>query len=83
VFKISLTPSSEKQLSKLPDNIYLQIRKLINVLKEHPYPAGCKKLNNIDGFRVRTGKYRILYTVDSKLKSIVIYKIGHRKDVYR
>ena len=83
MFEVSLNASAEKQLSKLPDFAYLKIRRVINLLKDNPFPAGCKKLNNMDGFRIRTGKYRILYTVNYDLKLCMIYKIAHRKDVYR
>ena len=32
--------------------------------------------------RVRSGNYRVLYTVRSNPQSIVILDIGHRKDIY-
>ena len=83
MYKVSLTSSSEKQLIRLPDFAYLKIRRIINLLKETPFPAGCKKLNNLEGYRIRMGKYRILYNVNNSSKSIIVYKIGHRKDVYR
>jgi mRNA interferase RelE/StbE len=36
-----------------------------------------------DVFRIRTGVYRIIYSVSGRRLVIVILKIGHRKDVYR
>ncbi|MGH6691014.1 MAG: type II toxin-antitoxin system RelE family toxin [Gammaproteobacteria bacterium] len=34
-------------------------------------------------FRLRQGRYRILYTVDDVELAVVVVKIGHRRDVYR
>ena len=53
------------------------------MLKDNPRPVGCKKLTNEEGYRIRVGNYRILYKIDDKNFSINIYKITHRKDVYR
>jgi mRNA interferase RelE/StbE len=52
-------------------------------LENNPFPAGCKKLKNRDGFRIRVGDYRVLYFADTKSKKIVVGAIGHRRDVYR
>lgn len=53
------------------------------MLKVNPRPVGCKKLTNEEGYRIRVGNYRILYTIDDTNSSVNIYKIAHRKDVYR
>jgi len=55
----------------------------ILALRANPLPSGIKKLKNMDGYRLRVGAYRVLYTVNEKEKLLEIYAIGHRKDVYR
>jgi mRNA interferase RelE/StbE len=55
----------------------------IDDLQVDPRPSGCKKLVGGNGFRVRTRDYRILYTVDDNLHLVRIYRIGHRREVYR
>jgi mRNA interferase RelE/StbE len=65
-----------------------QIVAKIEMLAENPYPNGCKKLHNVmDGdypvHRVRSGDYRILYSVRNNPDQIVVLDIGDRKDVYR
>jgi len=53
-------------------------------LAHEPFPQGARKLTGYDDvFRVRRGRYRILYSVSEPTLIIVILKIGHRKDVYR
>ena len=36
----------------------------------------------VDPYRVRQGRYRIIYSVDDR-GVLAIIKIGHRRDVYR
>lgn len=52
-------------------------------LADQPRPSGCEKLTGRDLFRVRQGNYRILYEVQDRDLTIIIFKIGHRRDVYR
>jgi mRNA interferase RelE/StbE len=33
--------------------------------------------------RIRVGDYRILYTIDDRQKIVAIYRIRHRREVYR
>lgn len=74
----------EKELLSSPSTIQERLKEALEKLKQYPHPTGSKKLlGRLDCFRVRVGTYRVLYDVLSKEKSIVILKIGPRKDVYR
>lgn len=35
------------------------------------------------GFRVDQGEYRILYTMNSVDQVVTIFRVGHRREVYR
>lgn len=59
------------------------VMKGIESLCRNPRPPGCKKLVGHQAWRVRQGRYRILYTVDDEVVTIVIIRVGSRKDVYR
>jgi mRNA interferase RelE/StbE len=54
-------------------------------LAENPRPAGVKKLkgNNEDLYRIRSGDYRVVYSIEDEIRVVDIRKIGHRKDIYR
>ena len=41
--------------------------------------AVCKKLVGENGYRIRTGDYRILYAVDSRSRIVSIYRIGNSR----
>jgi mRNA interferase RelE/StbE len=41
-----------------------------------------RHLENIQGYKLRVGEYRIILDVDSTIKILNVLKIGHRKNVY-
>ena len=56
----------------------------VRSLGTNPRPQGSEKLAGYgDRYRVRQGKYRIIYLVDDQRREVTIFKVGHRKDVYR
>ena len=56
----------------------------IEQLAADPHPRQSKKLARSErGYRLRVGKYRIIYQVDEAAKEVTIYTIKHRKEVYR
>lgn len=56
----------------------------VQALAANPRPQGSEKLAGYaDRFRARQGNYRIIYLVDDEHREVTIFKIGHRKDVYR
>ncbi|MFQ6119660.1 MAG: type II toxin-antitoxin system RelE/ParE family toxin [Methanosarcinales archaeon] len=66
------------------DKTYSRIDRGIQDLKENPLPRGVKKLKGTNNkYRIRQGNYRILYEIDKESKLIIIYRIKHRKKVYR
>lgn len=83
-YQISIAPAAERQLKKLPEQVVAQIVPLLKSLAEDPRPVGVKKLKGGDGiWRVRTGDYRILYTVEDRKLTILVLSIDHRKQVYK
>ncbi len=81
---IEISRTAEKQLRKLDPDDRSRVAKAMVALADDPYPQGSRKLAGYDDvFRVRVGRYRILYEVSGKKLIIIILKIGHRKDVYR
>lgn len=83
MYQIKLDRRVEKELDKIPDKRFDKIRKVILSLKDNPRPFGVKKLSNQEHWRIRVGEYRILYEIDDKDKVITIFRIKHRKEVYK
>jgi len=82
VYEVLVLPAAQKDLDNLEAPVFARILKKIRALSEDARPPGCLKLTDEDGYRNRTGDYRILYRIDDALKRIYIYRIKHRKDVY-
>ena len=82
-YDIVFSVSANKELSKLDRLIAKRIVLKIDNLSRTPFPSGVKKLQGEDLFRIRVGDYRVVYSINSSEKKIVIYRIRHRKDVYK
>ncbi|MCH7475229.1 MAG: type II toxin-antitoxin system RelE/ParE family toxin [Gemmatimonadetes bacterium] len=83
-YSIEISRTAEKQLEKLNRDDQRRVGRAILALADDPRPQGSRKLTGYDDvFRIRVGRYRVLYSISGKTLIIIILKIGHRKDVYR
>lgn len=81
--KILIKPSAVKELETLPARDRARIVSAIRCLSDAPRPPGCEKLSAQESYRIRQGRYRVLYEVDDTNATLTVVKIGHRRDVYR
>ncbi len=83
-YEVDVSRTAEKQLRKLPRDDQERVVRRILLLAEDPFPQGARRLTGYDDvYRVRVGRYRILYSVARRQLVIIILKVGHRKDPYR
>ena len=84
-YTLLLERQAEKALRELPLPVLRRIDARLLALSTEPQPRGALKLKGKEGegWRVRVGDYRILYTIDTNQGIIKVYRIGHRRDVYR
>ncbi|MCZ6552198.1 MAG: type II toxin-antitoxin system RelE/ParE family toxin [SAR324 cluster bacterium] len=59
------------------------LRDSVESLGDNPRPAGCVKLKGREGWRIRVGRYRVVYEIDDRGGTITVLHIGHRRDIYR
>lgn len=73
----------EKQILNLPEEYNQLVIKNIADLSNNPRPKGVKKIiKNI--YRIRVGRYRIIYEINDNYKLIVITKVAKRdENTYR
>jgi mRNA interferase RelE/StbE len=55
----------------------------ITMLSQDPRPPGCEKLTGQERYRLRQGRYRIVYSIQDDEHTVWVVKVGHRKDIYR
>ncbi|MBS3908042.1 MAG: type II toxin-antitoxin system RelE/ParE family toxin [Actinobacteria bacterium] len=83
VYRIYFKVSVEKDFTQIPKKDIKKILKRIEMPAEEPRPTGCEKLTGQDRYRIRQGRYRVVYSVADNDHMVWIVKISHRKDVYR
>lgn len=83
MYKIEVRDTARKQILKIPPPHFQRIKVCINDLEQNPRPAGAIKLKGETGYRVRVGDYRILYEIDDAAQLVIIYRVKHRREVYR
>jgi len=83
MYKIQIVKSAHKALLKIPSDIRKKIADAINKLAFNPHPDGSKKLKGSQFYRIRAGDYRIIYTIEENILTILVVRIGHRKEVYK
>ncbi len=82
-YAVTLAESARKELRSLPSRVIERMQPKLRELAANPRPSGCKKLQGYkQGWRIRVGDYRIVYTVDDSERRVDIARIAHRKDVY-
>jgi mRNA interferase RelE/StbE len=82
-YSIDLKRSAAKELESIPKKDREKLVARIAKLAEEPRPVGSEKLADDDKYRIRQGKYRVLYEVDDQAASVVVVRVAHRRDAYR
>ena len=82
-YELRLKLSAEKDLNKLNIALVDRILDKLELLLDDPRPRSAKKLKGEISYRLRIGDYRAVYEVDDSKKLILVFKIRHRKDVYK
>lgn len=82
-YKVLIKPSAVKELEKVTSQQRQRVIAKIKGLGNNPRPVGCEKLSGEDKYRFRQAPYRVVYGVDDRQRTVLVVKVGHRKDVYR
>lgn len=83
-YNVKLMPQAQKDLDAFSDKLLSRFEKTILGLYDEPRPHNSKKLVGAGSmYRIRLGHYRILYEIDDPKKIVKVYRVAHRKNVYR
>ena len=82
-YEIIIKPSAQRDLDAFPSKEVQRIAARISLLVTDPRPYGSQKLSGAVSYRIRSGNYRVLYEVDDGRKRVFIFRIKHRREVYR
>jgi mRNA interferase RelE/StbE len=83
VYKLFFKKSVQKDFDSIPKKDLKRILNRIKILAENPRPPECEKLTGQERYRLRQGRYRIVYTIQDDALTVWVVKVGHRKHIYR
>lgn len=82
-YRIEFTRRAARDLERLDRRARLRIVEAVAGLGIDPRPAGVKKLRGEDNaWRIRVGDYRVIYEIHDGSVLIVVFRVGHRRDIY-
>ena len=82
-YKIEWDSRALKELHKIPVSDAKQILQKVSELSKLPYLGKALKGGFKGYFRLRSGEYRVIYSIKKNHFLILILRIGSRKDIYR
>jgi mRNA interferase RelE/StbE len=83
LFAIELTTTARKTLKKLSKKDQILVFTVLETLKTNPTPPKSLKLRGREGYRIRVGDLRIIYTIERGKLIVLILDLGHRREIYR
>lgn len=84
VYRIVFAPRAVRDFRALAPEVQRRLKPRIDALAHNPRPRGAKALSGDDGLlRLRVGDYRIVYQVEGHTLTVLILKVGHRREVYQ
>ena len=84
-YDVEISENAEKFLAKVPKKDRLRIIEKIDALEQNPMPPGSIKLQGYKEslYRIRSGDYRVVYSVKKDILVVLVVEIGHRREIYR
>lgn len=87
-YRLVIVRSARKEMVALPPKISVQVQRAIDrlvfTINSGQRPQDIKPLKGEDNaYRIDTGEYRVAFELDDKARLVIVYRVRHRKDVYR
>lgn len=84
MYEVLLERRAERDIKRLPKEVFDRIIPHLKALSENPKPSGCRKISGSrSDWRIRIGDYRVIYEVSEQENAVKVMRIRHRKNVYR
>jgi mRNA interferase RelE/StbE len=83
-YRIEFAPPAVRELRDLPKKIQARIKVKIDALALDPRPRRSEKLKGVENqYRIRSGDYRVIYSIEDDRLVVLVLRIGNRHDVYQ
>ncbi|MBT4002516.1 MAG: type II toxin-antitoxin system RelE/ParE family toxin [Desulfobacula sp.] len=82
MYSVKLTPTAGLMFRNLHPTIRKQLKSILKESYQNPH-LGKKLQNELADFRsLKMKRYRAIYQIDNHKKEVIIYAIGHRRNIY-
>ena len=82
--RVEIQRAAQKQVLSSSREAQVEIAKAIDDLENNARPDGCRKLRETGLWRVRAGRYRMVYVIDDEAKVVTVVKVAiRREDTYK
>ncbi|MEW6034737.1 MAG: type II toxin-antitoxin system RelE/ParE family toxin [Chloroflexota bacterium] len=83
-YEVRLRQAAQKQLDALSGGGYEKVARAITDLAGNPRPLRVKKLAGSGLWRVRVGRYRVVYAIDDEARLVTVVRVARRReDTYK
>ncbi|MFM7784828.1 MAG: type II toxin-antitoxin system RelE family toxin [Gammaproteobacteria bacterium] len=72
-----------KDFRSIPPDEVRRILPCIESLALEPRPPGGQRLVGQERYRVRVGRYRVVYEIQDDVLRVIVVAVGHRQGIYR
>jgi mRNA interferase RelE/StbE len=83
-YRLEFSPKAARQLKGLPKQVQVVLKPRLEALINNPHPPAVTKLSEFESlYRLRVGNYRVFFEIQAENETILVVKVGHRREVYR
>ncbi len=82
MYRVKLTPTAAEIFNRLHPDIKKQLKSRFKTLYDTPHMGKALQDELIYFRSLKMKRYRAIYQIDDNSKTIIIYAIGHRRDIY-
>lgn len=79
-YTLRINRSAEAEVTSIQRRERVLVVSRIAALVNDPRPPDVSRLSNSEKYRIRAGPYRVVYTIDDSIVTIVVVHIAHRRD---
>ena len=82
-YQVRLRRAAQRQLDKLAEHDYEIIAEAISALQQEPRPPRVKRLAESGLWRIRVGRYRVVYAINDEEHMVIVVRVaGRTEDTY-
>jgi len=82
-YSVLIKRAAARELEALPEKPHRQLAAKIQALAANPRPTGCERLSGAELYRIRQGDYRVVYDIQDAVLTVLVVRVGHRREAHR